>query len=204
MEDRFTSNTRWVRTSWLVSALGYTAAAILCFVSDKDQMVAISDWLGAAMMLNGVLNIRIYLFRREAVLGAPWLLADGMMTALLSMYLLFNQMITPEMIPFFFGCWEVFSGVLRSVDSIEQKDEKIRGWKLFCGIGLLELLSGGLAMVKPIEEYIAVNLILTFVFSVQAVAFFHRTAIYPRLLVANHRVFLKQKADEDARRRTVL
>ncbi len=127
-----------------------------------------------------------------------------MMTALLSMYLLFNQMITPEMIPFFFGCWEVFSGVLRSVDSIEQKDEKIRGWKLFCGIGLLELLSGGLAMVKPIEEYIAVNLILTFVFSVQAVAFFHRTAIYPRLLVANHRVFLKQKADEDARRRTVL
>ncbi len=71
MEDRFTSNTRWVRTSWLVSALGYTAAAILCFVSDKDQMVAISDWLGAAMMLNGVLNICIYLFRREAVLGAP-------------------------------------------------------------------------------------------------------------------------------------
>jgi len=54
----------------------------------------------------------------------------------------------------------LFSGVLKVIDASELKEESIEGWKWFRGIGSIEILSGVAALLKPIDDFMGMNVVV--------------------------------------------
>ena len=91
-------------------------------------------------------------------------------------------MIKPAIIPFFFGVWELFSGILKAIDSSELKEEKIEGWKWFRTIGCIEILSDVVALLKPVDDFIGMNVVVAMIFFVQSCGFLFKILIYQQII----------------------
>ena len=112
------------------------------------------------------------------------MLADGLTAALLSVFLLFNQMAPVAVIPFFFCVWELFSGILRLIEASEQKEQKIRGWQWFFTVGMMEMVAGVAALLKPVEEALTMHVVIGIVLLIQSAAFIHKAFVVPRILAS--------------------
>lgn len=173
----------WVQICWITAQLVLIGSGILAIGNPGKKLVEVSGYLGLSMLIVGSINIVVYLEKKMLLHGSHWLLADGMSTVLLSIFPLFNQMIQSAIIPFFFGVWELFSGILKVIDSSELKEEKIVGWKWFRGIGSIEILSGVAALLKPVDDFVGMHIVVAIIFFVQSCGFMFKILIYPKITV---------------------
>ena len=172
----------WVQVCWAIAQVVLIISGILALHNPGDKLVSISGYLGLAMLIAGGINVVVFVKKKKILHGSQWLLADGMSAILLSIFPLFNQMILPAVIPFFFGVWELFSGVLKVIDASELREERIDGWKWFRYIGCIEIVSGVAALLKPIEDFVGMNVVVAIIFFVQSCGFLFKILIYPRLI----------------------
>lgn len=172
----------WIQSLFAVAGLILLFSGFMVFNQKGSDLVPIAVYLGLSMLFVGCLNIFIYNRNQKTIHGIHWLLADGMSTAALSLFLLFNQMIQPIMIPFFFGVWELFSGILKVIDSKELKEDEIQGWLWFFSIGSIELLSGVVSFLKPVDDFMGMNVVVAVIFFVQSSSYLFKILIYPRLV----------------------
>lgn len=170
---------------WAVSGIALGAASVLSFCAPGARLLQTVPWLGGAMLIAGGSNVFLYFKRYKSTPGGRWMLADGLTAALLSVFLLFNQMAPVAVIPFFFCVWELFSGVLRLMEAGEQKEQKIRGWQWFFTVGMIEIIAGVAALLKPVEEALTMHVVIGIVLLIQSVAFIHKAFVVPRLLAHN-------------------
>ena len=172
----------WVQVCWIIAQIVLIGSGILAICNPGEKLVEVSGELGLSMLLVGSINMYVYREKKKLLHGSHWLLADGMSTVLLSLFPLFNQMIQPAIIPFFFGVWELFSGILKVIDASELKEESIEGWKWFRGIGSIEILSGVAALLKPIDDFVGMNVVVAIIFFVQSCGFLFKILIYPQII----------------------
>ena len=171
-----------IQILWFTAGLLLFGGGLLAIRSHSESLVDIAVYLGLIMLVAGISNIIIYFIKGKEIHGSHWLFADGLSTALLSLFPLFNQMILPVMIPFFFGVWELFSGVLKVIDSRELKKEKIKCWQGFSVIGFIELLSGAASMVKPVDDLVGINIVVAIILFVQGCGFILKAFMYNDLI----------------------
>lgn len=175
-------NPSFTQILWTAAGLILFGGGLLALNSHSESLVDIAAYLGIIMFLAGASNIIIYSIKGKEIHGSHWLFADGLSTMLLSLFPLFNQMILPVMIPFFFGVWELFSGVLKVIDSRELKKEKIKCWQGFSVIGFIELLSGAASMVKPVDDLVGINIVVAIILFVQGCGFILKAFMYSDLI----------------------
>ena len=87
----------------------------------------------------------------------------------------------PQVIPVFFGIWELTLGVLKFIEAIELKDEKIKGWLWFTVIGGFEMISGVLSLIEPLDHAVGHNHVIAVIFFVQSIGFVFKIFMYSRL-----------------------
>jgi len=172
---------------WTAAGLFLFGGGLLALNSHSSNLIDMAVYLGLIMLLAGISNVIIYCTKGKVLHGSHWLFADGLSTMLLSLFPLFNQMILPVMIPFFFGVWELFSGVLKVIDSRELKKEKIKCWQGFSAIGFIELLSGAASMVKPVDDLVGINIVVAIILFVQGCGFILKAFMYSDLTDKNIR-----------------
>ncbi|MGN0333576.1 MAG: HdeD family acid-resistance protein [Lachnospiraceae bacterium] len=162
---------------WLLSGIFLGVAALLSFASSGEKLIRIAPWLGLSMLATGIVNVILYFFCMKQTPGAKWLLADSITAALLSIFPLFNQITSAAAIPIFFCVWDLFSGILRMMESTEQKATGEHGWRWFYVVGVIEILTGCIALIKPVEEALTMHVTVGFVLLIQAIAFFHKASV---------------------------
>lgn len=172
----------WVQFCWVAACLVLFAAGVHVINVPDSKLLLVANHLGLAMLFAGFINLLVYFNQKKAIHGSGWLLADGMSTTLLSIFPLLNKMIIPVVIPFFFGIWELFSGVLKFIDATELKENGIHGWQYFFSIGMFELISGVMSMLKPIDDYVGMNHVIAIILFVQSSGFLFKILIYRRLI----------------------
>lgn len=187
----FSHTFSWEQGSWLTAGIILLCSSFLALSPMADNLVAISHWFGLSMLLAGCANILVSCKRGNALHGSKWIFADGLSTALLSFFLLFNQMILPAMIPFFFGVWELFSGILKVIDAEELRNEKVRKWQWCMVIGSAELLSGVAALLKPVEEFMGMNVVIFAVLLIQSFSYVLKACNYSDLIIRDKRILLE-------------
>lgn len=165
------------RIVWLLSGILLGASAILCFIAKSDNLIQIAPFLGMAMLATGILNLILYVTCLAGSSGAYFVLADSITAALLSLFPMFNKITAAATIPFFFCVWDLFSGVLRVVDSLEQKEVRDNVWKWFLVVGVIEILVGCAGQLKPVEDALTMHVTVGSIFLVQAIAFFHKIVV---------------------------
>ncbi|MBR2916566.1 MAG: hypothetical protein IKC07_03050, partial [Clostridia bacterium] len=126
----------------------------------RGALTDIASTLGFIMLFAGLINILIYYYKGKEMYSSRWLFADGLTTALLSLFPLFSQEISPDFLPLFFGLWELFSGVLKTIDSQKLKKESIKFYKGFSAVGFMELISGILSMIRPLDDFLGAETVV--------------------------------------------
>lgn len=164
-------NVRLTQVCWISAAILLLLSGIIMLNIQESKIIRLSWIPGIAMLISGCINVFVYQKNKLHIHGADWLLAEGMSTALLALFPLFNQMIQPVMIPFFFGVWELISGLLKTIDTKGMFNEKINGWQYFLIISVLELLSGVASMIKPVDDLLGMNLVIAVIMFVQSAGF---------------------------------
>ena len=171
----------WVQLCWAVAGLALLAAGLYVVNVPDNELISVVDKLGLAMLFAGCINLFVYIKERKIIHGAQWLVADGMCTSLLSIFLFFNEITFVAIIPFFFGMWELFSGVLKFIEAMELREARIGSWRWFMSIGLAELLSGVGSLVKPIDEAVGMNHVIAVILFIQVCGYVYKFHVYHHL-----------------------
>ncbi len=167
---------------WFIIGLILFGAGLYAYLSKNSDIIRFSRILGIAMLLAGGTNFAVCHTHRHIIHGVRWLEADGLATVLLSLFPLFNNMIFPAVIPFFFGVWELFSGVIKLSDTAELKHDGMRCWTGFAFISIIELASGTMSLLKPIDIAVGFNHVIGIIFFVQSLGFMLKAVMYKELI----------------------
>ena len=104
-----------VQILWLFSCFVLLFAGIFVINKPDSVLYNISWELGLCMLISGLVNIFIYIKNKHRLHGARWLLADGMITVLISIFPIIHDAVLPQVIPVFFWnmginsrCYEVY------------------------------------------------------------------------------------------------
>ena len=148
------------RVLWGVAGVLLIIAGIMCLVWRGAALATLAMLLGVVMLISGVVDIIIFCSARNVMYGAAWFLVDGILTVILSLFILFDQVFTMLTLPFVFGMWLIFSGITRFVQSFDLKAFGVRGWGWFTAEGLLLALVGVISFLNPIAGMEAISVVL--------------------------------------------
>jgi len=176
---------KMVQVLWLLSFFVLLFAALFVINKPDSVLYNISWELGLCMLVCGFINIFIYLKNKWYIHGSRWLLADGMITVLLSFFPIIHDFVLPEVIPVYFGIWELSLGVIKFIESIELHDEKIKGWHYFVILGCFEMISGVISLIEPLDHAIGHNHVIAVIFFVQSLGFIFKIFMYSSLTEKN-------------------
>ena len=77
------------------------AAGIYCLCNQDVAVLSAGVLLGVFLLLSGIAEIVVFAAASSVMLGSGWLLLDGVLTVIMSLFLLFNQWFTLLSLPFF-------------------------------------------------------------------------------------------------------
>ena len=75
------------------------AAGIYCLCNQDVALLSAGLLLGIFLLLSGVAEIVVFAATSGVMLGSGWLLLDGILTVIMSLFLLFNQWFTMLSLP---------------------------------------------------------------------------------------------------------
>ena len=125
------------------------AAGIYCLCNQDVALLSAGLLLGIFLLLSGVAEIVVFAAASGVMLGSGWLLLDGILTVIMSLFLLFNQWFTMLSLPFLFTLWLLFSGVMRVVSSVELRALGMRRWGWVTLLGVVLLVAGFVGLMDP-------------------------------------------------------
>ena len=108
--------------------------------------------------------------RSGVMLGSGWLLLDGVLTVIMSLFLLFNQWFTMLSLPFLFTLWLLFSGVSQCVSSFDLRALGVRAWGWILAVGILLTLAGFICLMDPWVSVAAMGMTVGIVFLLEGVS----------------------------------
>ena len=166
MENQITSNWYMVLIKGIIMIL----LAIFIFSSPGGALLAFALYIGIALLLTGFLILFRGIASRKDNSQWGWSVFEGLLDIFLGYVLLANPLVTAAVLPFIFGFWAVFYGILLIIQSFSETTNK--GVKIISGI--LMALVGVIIMHNPIFVglslviWVAVLLMIAGIFNVFA------------------------------------
>lgn len=148
------------RVLWIISGILLVIAGIICLQSPAAALSSLSLFFGVAMLFSGIVDILIFAGGHNYMAGAGWLLVDGILTLLLSIFILCDQWFTALTLPFIFGMWLLFSGISKFVNSLEMECLGVQGWGWFTALGLILAIVGFFSFFDPISSIMAITVLV--------------------------------------------
>ena len=133
---------RTMRILSIITGALLIAAGIYCLCNQDVAAMSAGIVLGLLMLIAGIVEIVIFAGTSRFILGSGWLLLDGVLTVVMSLFLLFNHWFTMMSLPILFTVWLLFSGVSRFVSAFDLKALGMRGWGWILALGIVLLVFG--------------------------------------------------------------
>ena len=96
------------RVLWAVAGVILILAGVFCLSNLGVAIVSLSLWLGISMLIAGIVDLVVFGLGHNVMYGSGWFLLDGILTILLSLFILFHQAFAALSLPFIFGMWLLF------------------------------------------------------------------------------------------------
>lgn len=145
-------------------------AGVYCLCNQDIAVLSAGILLGIFMLAAGIVEIAVFAQMKEMIFGSGWLLLDGVLTVIMSLFLLFNQWFTLLSLPFLFSAWLLFSGISRFVSAFDLKALGVRSWWWCVVVGFLLLAAGFITMMDPWISMEAVGLTIGIVFLMEGIS----------------------------------
>ena len=160
---------RTMRILSIIIGVLLIAAGIYCLCNQDVAAMSAGIVLGLLMLIAGIAEIVIFAGTSRFILGSGWLLLDGVLTVVMSLFLLFNQWFTLMSLPILFTVWLLFSGVSRFVSAFDLKALGMRGWGWILALGIVLLVFGIVCMMDPWVSVVAVGVTVGLVFILEGI-----------------------------------
>ena len=160
---------RTMRILSIIIGVLLIAAGIYCLCNQDVAAMSAGIVLGLLMLIAGIVEIVIFAGTSRFILGSGWLLLDGVLTVIMSLFLLFNQWFTMMSLPILFTVWLLFSGVSRFVSAFDLKALGMRGWGWILALGIVLLVFGVVCMMDPWVSVVAVGVTVGLVFILEGI-----------------------------------
>ncbi|MCI6138913.1 MAG: DUF308 domain-containing protein [Clostridiaceae bacterium] len=96
------------RVLWILAGILLIITGIGCLRNPGEILYALPIIFGIAMMFSGIIDIVIFAAGHDYMAGSGWFLADGILTVLMSLFILGNSWFTAMTISFILGMWLIF------------------------------------------------------------------------------------------------
>ena len=154
----------------VISGVLLIAVGIYCLCNQDIAAMTAGLMIGIFMLVSGVIEIIVFAATSGVMFGSGWLLLDGVLTVILSLFLLFNQWFTMMSLPFLFTLWLLFSGISRFVSAFDLRAFGVRGWGWVLAIGVILMIAGFICMMDPWVSVAAIGLTVGLVFLLEGVS----------------------------------
>lgn len=168
------------RILWIIAGVLLLIAGIYCLCNPDVGLLTLSLYLGVVMLISGIVDIIIFAKWNGHMFGAGWFLADGILTVLLALFLLFNQSFTMLSLPFIFGMWLMFSGINQFVNSFELQTLGVKGWGWLTALGVVLAVIGFFSLFDPIANLFALSLLVGILLICEGIATIVRACLSHR------------------------
>ena len=158
------TNSKTMKVLNIIAGVLLIAAGVYCLCNQDIAALTAGLMVGIFMLVSGVIEIVVFAATSGVLFGSGWLLLDGILTVILSLFLLFNQWFTMMSLPLLFTVWLLFSGISRFVSAFDLRAFGVRGWGWVLAIGILLILAGFLCMMDPWVSVAAIGLTVGLVF----------------------------------------
>ena len=145
------------RILWIAVGVLLVIAGAACMLNPGAVLTWMTVFLGVAMLVSGVIDIVIFAAGHKFMLGSGWMLLDGILTVVLSLFVLGNKAFTAMTLPFIFGMWLIFTGISKFASSFDLKYLGVRGWGWFTALGVLLTVVGFISFSTPIVSAVALS-----------------------------------------------
>ena len=145
-------------------------AGIYCLCNQDIAVLSAGLLLGLFMLVSGIIEIVVFAGTSGLMIGSGWLLLDGVLTVIMSMFLLFNQWFTMLSLPFLFTVWLLFSGISRFVSAFDLRALGVRSWGWVLAIGILLIIGGFVCMMDPWISVVAIGVTVGIVFILEGIS----------------------------------
>ena len=162
--------TKTVRILNIVAGILLIAAGIYCLCNEDVAVLSAGLMLGIFMLAAGIAEIVVFAGTSGVLIGSGWLLLDGVLTVIMSLFLLFNQWFTLLSLPFIFTVWLMFSGISRFVSAFDLHALGVRGWGWVLAVGILLMVAGFICMMDPWVSITAVGMTVGLVFLLEGIS----------------------------------
>lgn len=159
------------RVLWILAGIALIVMGVVCIANPDSTLSGLSVLLGLAMLFSGIIDIVIFAAGGRVMYGSGWFLLDGILTVMLSIFILANNLFTAMTLPFILGMWLVFSGISRFVNSFDLRRFGVRGWGWFTALGILLTVAGFVSMTDPMAGAMTLALIVGILLILQGVGF---------------------------------
>ncbi len=153
----------------IVSGVLLIISGVYCLCNQDVAAMTAGLMAGIFMLASGVIEIAVFAKTRGLLLGSGWLLLDGILTVILSLFLLFNRWFTMLSLPFLFTIWLLFSGISRFVSAFDLKALGVRAWGWVLAIGIILMAAGFVCMMDPWVSVAALGVTVGLVFLLEGV-----------------------------------
>ena len=162
--------TKTVRILNIVAGILLIAAGIYCLCNEDVAVLSAGLMLGIFMLAAGIAKIVVFAGTSGVLIGSGWLLLDGVLTVIMSLFLLFNQWFTLLSLPFLFTVWLMFSGISRFVSAFDLHALGVRSWGWVLAVGILLMVAGFICMMDPWVSAAAVGVTVGLVFLLEGIS----------------------------------
>ena len=163
-------STKSVRVLNIAAGVLLIAAGVYCLCNQDIAVLSEGLLLGLFMLVSGVIEIAVFAGTSGVLIGSGWLLLDGVLTVIMSLFLLFNQWFTLLSLPFLFTIWLLFSGISRFVSAFDLRALGVRAWGWVLAIGILLIVGGFVCMMDPWVSVVAIGVTVGLVFILEGVS----------------------------------
>ena len=150
----------------IIAGVLLIAVGIYCLCNQDIAVMTAGFMLGIFMLICGVMEIVVFAATSGTLFGSGWLLLDGVVTLILSLFLLFNQW----SLPFLFALWLLFSGISRFVSAFDLRAVGVRDWGWVFVIGIILIVAGFICMMDPWVSVMAVGVTVGLAFLLEGVS----------------------------------
>lgn len=191
----------------IVSGIIMIAAGAFCFINPGQTFMTMAFVIGTVMALCGIIHVLAYVIGRTPHGKGDnngWILIDALLTLLLGILVLFNQLTVDMAIPMVFGMWVLVSGLLRlEAASRIDRQRKPGNFKAVLITGVITVVMGLLGFINPFVTYVSIIPILGFFMLIQGINSIELGFNMPHKVKEDVKIYKKQRnavriEDEDS------
>ncbi len=170
--------TKTFRVLTILAGVLLIASGIYCLCNQDVAVLSAGVLLGIFMLISGIIEIVVFAGTSGLLIGSGWLLLDGVLTVILSLFLLFNQWFTLLSLPFLFTLWLLFSGISRFVSAFDLRALGVRAWGWVLALGILLMAGSFICMMDPWVSVAAIGVTVGLVFLLEGVSAIVCTCVF--------------------------